>query len=146
MATKVDGSEEVVVAVALPISLGDLDFGELASVELLLGEAVVFSLSKLEVRGADVDDFVRGGHIGEAPVIELRERCFHVDGNGLRESSKGVKAGHYAKCLQSPFHSSASAGVGTTVQMNETKKPHDHLFGYVRNRKQQKLKQRCNVL
>ena len=35
VAAKVDGSEGVVVAVALPISLGDLDLGELASVELL---------------------------------------------------------------------------------------------------------------
>ena len=48
VAAKVDGSEVVVVAVALPISLGDLDFGELASVELLeLVQAIVFSLSKL---------------------------------------------------------------------------------------------------
>ena len=68
MATKVEGGEEVVVAVALPISLGDLDLGKFAGVELLdLGEAVVFTLSEFEVRGADLDDVVRGGHIGEAP-------------------------------------------------------------------------------
>ena len=42
------------------------------------------------MRRADVDDIVRGGHIGEASVIDLRERCLHVEGNGLRESSKGV--------------------------------------------------------
>ena len=97
MAIKMEGGEEVVVAVALPISLSDLDLGELAGVELLeVGEAVVFTLSKFEVRGANVDDVARGGHIGEAPVIELRKRCFHVDGNGLRESSKSVQAGHDA--------------------------------------------------
>ena len=84
MPAKVDGSEVVVVAVAFPKSLGNLDFGELVSVELLeLGQAVVFSLSKFEVRGANVDDVVRGRHNIEASVIELRERCFHVDGNGL---------------------------------------------------------------
>ena len=43
------------------------------------------------MRRADVDNVVRGGHIGEASVIELWEWCFHVDGNGL--SSKGVKVG-----------------------------------------------------
>ena len=117
MATKVDGGEDVVVAVALPVSLSNLDLGEFAGVELLeRGEAVVFALSKFEVSGADVDDVVCRSHIGEAPVIELRKRCFHVDGNGLRESNKGVKVGHDAKCLQSLFHSSAPAGVGTTVK------------------------------
>ena len=88
------------------------------------------------MRGADVDDVVRGSHIGEASVIELREWCFHVDGNGLRESSKGVKAGHEAKFLHF-LHSSAAGGVGTTVKkkqpVNELKKPHDHLFGNTRN-------------
>ena len=94
--------------------------------------------------------------LAKPPVIESWERCFHVDGNGLRESNKGVTVGHEAKCLQSLFHSSAAAGVGTTVKkkqpMNETKK-HDHFFRnirnrkqHIRNRKQQKLKPRCNVL
>ena len=120
MAAKVDGSEVVVVAAALPISLSNLDFGELAGVELLeLGQAVVFSLSKLEVRGANVGDIVRGGHIGEASVIELRERSFHVDGNGLRESSKGVKVGHDAKRSQLLFHGSAAAGVCTRVKKKQ---------------------------
>ena len=51
------------------------------------------------MRRADVDDIVRGDHIGEASVPELRERCFHVDGSGLRESSEGVKVGHDLQSL-----------------------------------------------
>ena len=94
MSSKVDGGEDVVVAVALPVSLSNLDLGEFDGVALLeLGKAVVFALSKFEVGGADVDGVVCRGHIGEAPVIELREQCFHVDGNGLRESNKGVRSG-----------------------------------------------------
>ena len=101
MAAEVDG---LVVAVALPVSLSDLDLGELASVELLeLGEAIVFPLCQLEVRGADVDDTVCGGHSGETPAVELWKRRFHVDGNGLRETCKGVKVAHDAKRLQSFF-------------------------------------------
>ena len=99
------------------------------------------------MRGADVDDIVRGGHIGETPVVELWERCFHVDGNGLREACEGVKVGHDAKRSQSLFHSSATGYVGATMkknqQINEAKEPHDHFFGNTRNRKNQKLKPSC---
>ena len=71
------------------------------------------------MHGADVDDVARGSHIGEASATELREWCFHVDGKGLRESSKGVKVGHDAKHLRSLFHSSAAGGVGAAEKKKQ---------------------------
>ena len=93
---------------------------------------------------------MRGGHIGETPVVELWTQRFHVDGNRLRETCIGVKVGHDVECLQSLFHISATGCVCATVkknqQMNESKEPHDHFFRHTRNIKQQKLEPRCNVL
>ena len=50
----------------------------------------MFTLCELEMRWRILDDVALRSYVNETSWIELRELCFHVDGNGLAKPCEGV--------------------------------------------------------